>query len=96
MYKYLLLLFFFTLCINVHSISYAEDPLIEDLLGEGQNVREPAVAGRFYPESEAELSKKVNNYLDKAFIESLPGKTCGHNFSTCRLPVFGGSSGICL
>jgi len=73
MYKYLLLLFF-TLCINVHSISYAEEPLIEELLGEAQNVREPAVAGRFYPESEAELSKKVNNYLDKAFIESPPGK----------------------
>ena len=74
MYKYLLLLFFFIFCINVHSISYAEEPLIEELLGGGQNVREPAVAGRFYPESEADLSKKVNNYLDKAFIESLPGK----------------------
>ncbi len=74
MYKYLLLLFFSVFCINVYSISYAKDPLIEDLLGEGQNVREPVVAGRFYPGSEAELSKKVNNYLDKAFIESLPGK----------------------
>jgi hypothetical protein len=66
MYKYLSLLFFFIFCINVHSISYAEDPLIEDLLGEAQNVREPAVAGRFYPESEAELSKKVNNHREPA------------------------------
>ena len=61
MYKYLLLLFFFTLCINVHSISYAEEPLIEELLGEAQNVREPAVAGRFYPESEDRKSTRLNS-----------------------------------
>ncbi|MGR3176085.1 MAG: AmmeMemoRadiSam system protein B [Candidatus Scalindua sp.] len=55
-------------------MSHAEDYLVEDLPGEGQNIREPVVAGRFYPGTEAELSKKVNNYLDRAFIESLPGK----------------------
>ncbi|MBS1258334.1 MAG: hypothetical protein MAG551_01392 [Candidatus Scalindua arabica] len=75
MYKYLLLLLFFIFCITVSSVSHAaEDYLVGDLPGEGQNVREPAVAGRFYPGSEADLSKKINNYLDKAFIESLPGK----------------------
>ena len=76
MRKHILLLFLFTLCIVtvLPSINFAEDYLVGDLPGEGQNVREPAVAGRFYPESEAELSKKINNYLDKAVIESLPGK----------------------
>jgi len=74
MRKYLLLFSFFISCIIFPSISNAEDYLVGDLPGEGQNVREPAVAGRFYPDSEAELSKKINNYLDKALIESLPGK----------------------
>ncbi|MHC4322009.1 MAG: AmmeMemoRadiSam system protein B, partial [Planctomycetota bacterium] len=74
MLKHLLLIFLFISCIAFPSINYAEDYLFEDLPGEGQNVREPAVAGRFYPDSEAELSKKINSYLDKALIESLPGK----------------------
>ncbi|MFQ5786599.1 MAG: AmmeMemoRadiSam system protein B [Thermodesulfobacteriota bacterium] len=73
MYKNLLL-FSFILCITIPSMSYAEDYLVGDLPGEGQNIREPVVAGRFYPGSEAELSKKVNNYLDKVLIENLPGK----------------------
>ncbi len=74
MRKYLLLLSLFTLCTLLPSINYAEDYMYGDLPGEGQNVREPAVAGRFYPDSEAELTKKINNYLDKALLESLPGK----------------------
>ena len=74
MRKYLLLFSFFISCIIFPSISNAEDYLVGDLPGEGQNVRESAVAGRFYPDSKAELSKKINNYLDKALIESLPGK----------------------
>ena len=74
MHKYLLLFSFFVSCIIFSSISNAEDYLIDNLPGEGQDVREPAVAGRFYPDSEAELLEKINNYLDKALIESLPGK----------------------
>ncbi|MHC4307592.1 MAG: AmmeMemoRadiSam system protein B [Planctomycetota bacterium] len=74
MRKYLLLFSLFVSCIAFPSINYAEDYLVGDLPGEGLNVREPAVAGRFYPDSEAELSEKINNYLDKALIESLPGK----------------------
>jgi len=74
MRKHLLLLSLLIFCIIFPSINYAEDYLFEDLPGEGQNVRESAVAGRFYPDSKAELSKKINNYLDKALIESLPGK----------------------
>lgn len=74
MQKYLLLLSLFILCIVFPSINYAEDYLVGDLPGEGQNIREPVVAGRFYPDSETELLKKINNYLDKALIESLPGK----------------------
>ena len=74
MHKYLLLLSLSILCIVFPSINYAEDYLVGDLPGEGQNVREPAVAGRFYPDSKTELTKKINNYLDKALIESLPGK----------------------
>ena len=74
MHKHLTILSLFIFCIVFPSINYAEDYLFGDLPGEGQNVREPAVAGRFYPDSEAELSKKINNYLDKALIESLPGK----------------------
>ena len=74
MHKYLLLLSLSILCTVFPSINYAEDYLVGDLPGEGQNVREPAVAGRFYPDAKAELSKKINNYLDKALIESLPGK----------------------
>ena len=74
MRKYFLLFSLFALCTVIPSINYAEDYLFGDLPGEGQNVREPAVAGRFYPDSEAELSKKINNYLDKALIEDLPGK----------------------
>jgi hypothetical protein len=73
MLKYLLLLIS-SFCIIFTSISHAEDYLIEELPGEAQNVREPVVAGRFYPESEAELSKKINNFLDKASVESLQGK----------------------
>ena len=74
MHKYLLLFSLSILCTVFPSINYAEDYLVGDLPGEGQNVREPAVAGRFYPDAKAELSKKINNYLDKALIESLPGK----------------------
>jgi len=74
MHKHLTILSLFIFCIVFPSINYAEDYLFGDMHGEGQNVREPAVAGRFYPESKAELSKKINNYLDKALIESLPGK----------------------
>jgi AmmeMemoRadiSam system protein B/AmmeMemoRadiSam system protein A len=74
MRKHLILFSLFILYTVFPSINYAEDYLVGDLPGEGQNVREPAVAGRFYPDSEAELSKKINNYLDKASIESLPGK----------------------
>lgn len=74
MRKYLVSLFLFIFCITVPSVSQAEDYLVGDLPGQGQNIHEPVVAGRFYPDSEAELSKQVNNYLDKAFIESLPGK----------------------
>jgi len=73
MLKYLLLLFAI-FYITFSSISNAEDYLMEELPGEAQNVREPVVAGRFYPDSSPELLKKINNYLDKAFIESLPGK----------------------
>ncbi len=74
MRKYLLLFSLFTLCTVLPSINYAEDYMYGDLPSEGQNVREPAVAGRFYPDAETELSKKINKYLDKALIESLPGK----------------------
>ena len=74
MHKYLLLLSLSILCIVFPPINYAEDYLVGDLPGEGQNVREPAVAGRFYPDSKTELTKKINSYLDKALIESLPGK----------------------
>ncbi|MFV1977086.1 MAG: AmmeMemoRadiSam system protein B [Candidatus Scalindua sp.] len=74
MRKHLILFSLFILYTVLPSTNYAEDYLFEDLPGEGQNVREPAVAGRFYPDSEAELSKKINNYLDKALMESLPGK----------------------
>ena len=74
MRKYLLLFSLFILCTVLPSINYAEDYLFGDLPGEGQNVREPAVAGRFYPDAGAELSKKINKYLDKALIEGLPGK----------------------
>ncbi len=73
MIKYLSL-FFFIFCVTLTTLSHAEDYLFEDLPGEGQNIREPVVAGRFYPDSKAELSKKINSYLDKASIESLPGK----------------------
>ncbi len=74
MHKYLFLLFLFISCLTAPSVSSAEDYPAGGLPGEGQNIREPAVAGRFYPDSADELSKKINNYLDKAFIESLPGK----------------------
>ncbi len=74
MRKHLILFSLFILYTVFPSINYAEDYLFGDLPGEGQNVREPAVAGRFYPDSADELSKKINSYLDKALIESLPGK----------------------
>lgn len=76
MYKYLLLSFFsiFCICVRVSSISLAEDFLVEDLPGGTRNVREPVVAGRFYPGTKEELSEKINHYLDKAVVESLPGK----------------------
>ncbi len=74
MHKHLLLVSLLISCLVFPSISYAEDYLIGDLPGEGQNVREPAVAGRFYPDSGVELSEKINNYLNKASIAGLPGK----------------------
>jgi len=58
MRKHLILFSLFILCIAFPSINHAEDYMFGDLPGEGQNVREPAVAGRFYPDSKAELTKK--------------------------------------
>ena len=74
MYRYLLLLFSSLICITFTSILYAEEGLPENVLAGIQNVREPAVAGRFYAGTEAKLKKQVNNLLNNALTESLPGK----------------------
>jgi hypothetical protein len=74
MRKYLLFLFSFLIYIAFTSILYAEEYLLDDIQTEIQNVREPAVAGRFYADTEAKLRKQVNNLLNDAFTESLPGK----------------------
>ncbi len=74
MRKYLLLFFPSLICIAFTSILYAEEYLLDDVQTGIQNVREPAVAGRFYADTEAKLRKQVNNLLNNAFTESLPGK----------------------
>ncbi|MEE8190308.1 MAG: AmmeMemoRadiSam system protein B [Candidatus Scalindua sediminis] len=74
MYRYLLSLFFSLIYITFTPILYAEEGLPENVLAGIQNVREPAVAGRFYAGTEAKLKKQVNNLLNNAFIESLSGK----------------------
>ena len=74
MYRYLLSFFFSLICITFTPILYAEEGLPENVLAGIQNVREPAVAGRFYAGTEAKLKKQVNNLLNNAFTESLPGK----------------------
>ncbi len=74
MYRYLLSFFFSLICITFTPILYAEEGLPENVQAGIQNVREPAVAGRFYAGTEAKLKKQVNNLLNNAFTESLPGK----------------------
>ncbi len=74
MYRYLFLLFFSLVYIAFASILYAEKGLSENVQVGIQNVREPAVAGRFYAGTEAKLKKQVNNLLNNALTESLPGK----------------------
>jgi hypothetical protein len=74
MYRYLLSFFFSLVYIAFTPILYAEEGLPENVLAGIQNVREPAVAGRFYAGTEAKLKKQVNNLLNNAFTEGLPGK----------------------
>ncbi|MFQ5964941.1 MAG: AmmeMemoRadiSam system protein B [Candidatus Scalinduaceae bacterium] len=74
MRRYLLLFFCSTFCLTFYSILLAGEDLPENVQAETQNIREPAVAGRFYAGSESELRKQVNNLLSKALTESLPGK----------------------
>jgi AmmeMemoRadiSam system protein B/AmmeMemoRadiSam system protein A len=74
MRKYLLLFFSSLICIAFTSILYAEEYLLDDAQTGIQNVREPAVAGRFYAGTEAKLRKQVSNLLNDAFTENLPGK----------------------
>ncbi len=74
MYRYLLSFFFSLICITFTPILYAEEGLPENVQAGRQNVREPAGAGRFYAGTEAKLKKQVNNLLNNAFTESLPGK----------------------
>ncbi|MCX6353679.1 MAG: AmmeMemoRadiSam system protein B [Candidatus Aureabacteria bacterium] len=42
-----------------------------------QVVRDPAVAGQFYPGSESELRREVKGYLDKVASEKIEGKIVG-------------------
>ncbi len=74
MYRYLLLLFSSLICITFTPILYAEEGLPDNVQAGMQNIREPAVAGRFYAGTEAKLKKQVNNLLNNALTESLPGK----------------------
>ncbi|MFQ5714338.1 MAG: AmmeMemoRadiSam system protein B [Candidatus Scalinduaceae bacterium] len=74
MYRYLLSFFFSLICITFTPILYAEEGLSENVQAGIQNVREPAAAGRFYAGTEAKLKKQVNNLLNNALTESLPGK----------------------
>ncbi|MHC4183622.1 MAG: AmmeMemoRadiSam system protein B [Planctomycetota bacterium] len=74
MRKYLLLFFSSLICIAFTSILYAEEYLLDDAQTGIQNVREPAVAGRFYAGTEAKLRKQVSNLLNDVFTENLPGK----------------------
>ena len=60
-----ILLFLCIIYITFTSFLHAADP---------QNIREPAVAGRFYNGSESELKKQVNNLISNAFSETLTGK----------------------
>ena len=40
-------------------------------------VRQPAVAGSFYPDNASELSKAIDNYLQQAGKSRLPGRIIG-------------------
>ncbi len=73
MHRNLILLCIITFAI-FSSILHAEEKLPDYLEEITQNVREPAVAGRFYNGTEPELKKQVNNLLRNAFSETIPGK----------------------
>jgi MEMO1 family protein len=74
MHRYFLLFFYSIICITLSSVNYAEEDLSEGVRAGIQNIREPAVAGRFYAGAEAKLKKQVNNLLNNTLTESLPGK----------------------
>lgn len=70
-----LLSFFYTVAfITFFSILYAEEKLPDYIQESIQNVREPAVAGRFYNGTKDGLKKQVNSLLSNAFSETIPGK----------------------
>lgn len=63
MFKNLIFLF---ICTIFPTMLYASE--------EAGNIREAAVAGRFYPGTETELRKNINSLLSKAILETLPDR----------------------
>ncbi len=74
MHRSLLSFFYIIISITSLSILHAEEKLPDYLQEVTQNVREPAVAGRFYSGTGPELTKQVNSLLSNADSETLPGK----------------------
>ena len=69
-----LLLLYSIVFMAFSSVLNAEDYISEQTGTETQNVREPAVAGRFYKGTQSELKKQVDSLLKNVLAESLPGK----------------------
>jgi len=74
MHRSLLSFFYIIISITSLSILHAEEKLPDYLQEVTQNIREPAVAGRFYSGTGPELTKQVNSLLRNAHSETLPGK----------------------
>lgn len=57
--------------------SKKEGAIMSSASKSSQNIRQPAVAGQFYPASADELAGQVDGFLDKAVLEKEKGKVSG-------------------
>ncbi|MCP5002815.1 MAG: AmmeMemoRadiSam system protein B [Planctomycetes bacterium] len=74
MQKYLKLFFFFFSCLASSFLFFERDALSEQDLIQSRNIREPAVAGRFYPDNAKELRKQITDLLGEKHTEGVSSK----------------------
>jgi len=64
------------------------------LMGSMQSVKEPSVAGAFYPAEQAALTRAVESYSRGCRINAAPGKAYRVDRAPCRIRVLGSGGGI--